>query len=56
MYVSNFKKINPKLEDTIKGHLIGDLKEFGILSDDYQKFIKKRTKLIFEEIQNKVGQ
>ena len=39
----------------MKGHLIGDFKKFGILDDDYTIFIEKRTKLIFEEIKNRVG-
>ena len=53
--MSDFAKKNSKLNKTMKGHLIGDFKKFGILDDDYTKFIEKRTKLIFEEIKNRVG-
>ena len=54
-YMSEFEKNNPKLQKTMKNHLIHDLNDFGILNDDYQKFIAKRTKLIFDEIKNRAG-
>lgn len=52
-YVGEFKKSNSKLISSLKSHLIGDLNEFGIVDDDYEKFIGKRSAAIAEAL-NKV--
>jgi len=53
-YITNFKKKNSIIEQTLLGHLIGDLQDFGILTDNYDKFIKKRTNLIYREITSRI--
>ena len=55
-YIGSFQKTNKNLAKEMKAnHLIGDLKDFGILSDNYAKFIKKRTDLIYQEINSRIN-
>ncbi len=42
-YISKFSEDNSQMEKTLKSHLINDVKEFGIDSDDYDVFIDKRS-------------
>jgi hypothetical protein len=55
MYITNFKKKNSIIEQTLLEHLIGNLQDFGILNDNYEEFIKKRTSLIYHEIKSRIG-
>lgn len=50
-YMNEFKKVNKKIEQTMKSHLIDDLSEFGIWSDDYEKFLEKRGERVLEELE-----
>ena len=54
VYITNFKKKNTKIEQTLLEHLIGNLQDFGILNDNYEEFIKKRTSLIYQEIKSRI--
>lgn len=45
-YVGEFKNSNTKLASSLKSHLIGSQKDFGILDDDYEKFIGQRSAAI----------
>lgn len=45
-YVDGFKKANSKLTSSLKSHLIGSPKDFGIVGDDYDRFILKRSAAI----------
>jgi hypothetical protein len=45
-YVGEFKGINSKLSASLKSHLIGTSRDFGILDDDYAKFLAKRSAAI----------
>ena len=47
---SNLVKDNPELETTMESHLI-DMKDMGIWEDDYEEFLKKRGKKIFNELE-----
>ncbi len=38
-YMSDFKKQNKDLKEALKTHLI-DLDDFGIMDDDFDKFIR----------------
>ena len=49
-YMREFSEENPDLTNTMKTHLIGDLAEYGIWNDDYDKFIKMRSALIWNNL------
>ena len=38
----------------MKTHLIGDLKKFGILDDDYGAFVEERSKEISKELRKRI--
>ncbi|MEQ3694604.1 MAG: DUF262 domain-containing protein [Thalassolituus sp.] len=42
-YIGKFSEENSQIENTLKSHLISNVKEFGIDSDDYVSFIDKRS-------------
>ena len=44
--MKEFESENPNLAETMSSHLIGDLDDFGILEDDYDRFIEKRSQRI----------
>lgn len=46
LYVGEFEGTNSKLSVTLKSHLIGSPKTYGVLDDDYDKFIDKRSAAI----------
>ena len=54
VYMNTFRDQNAQLEVTMKTHLIGDLDEFGIWDDDYEKFFDNRIKAISEELGNRI--
>ncbi|MCB6185085.1 DUF262 domain-containing protein [Leeia sp. TBRC 13508] len=45
-YIAEFKDTNSKLSGSLRSHLIGSPKEFGILNDDYELFLEKRSEAI----------
>ena len=53
-YMTEFKEMNPKIADTMKSHLIGNLDSFGVWSDDYSTFFEARARLLSQEIHDKV--
>ncbi len=53
-YIEEFESQNPELTSTLGTHLIGELNEFGITTDDYMKFFKARVKRIQEEIRKRI--
>ena len=53
-YMMKFKKENPKLEETMKTHLITDLENFGIWDNNYDKFFEKRAEIVSKEIKNRI--
>jgi len=54
-YMENYKT-NSNLESTMKTHLIGDLEEFGIWNNDYNKFLKARALEFSKELEKRVIQ
>lgn len=46
IYVREFEGSNSKLSTTLKSHFIGAPKTYGIIDDDYVKFITKRSEAI----------
>jgi hypothetical protein len=54
IYMAKFAKQNPGINSTMKTHLIDDLDEFGIWTDDYDKFIDKRALKVSEEIKKRI--
>ena len=53
-YMKTFAKENDEINETMKTHLIGDLEEFGIWSDDYEQFLLKRSRAISRELKKRV--
>lgn len=53
-YMSNFKKLNPDLQRTMKTHLINDLDDFGVWDDDYDKFFDARAELVSKELKKRI--
>lgn len=53
-YMEKFKKVNPSLENTMRTHLIGDLDEFGIWDNDYDRFLKMRAKSFSKELEKRL--
>ncbi|HHW2743250.1 DUF262 domain-containing protein [Pseudomonas aeruginosa] len=49
-YVGEFKGSNSKLASSLRSHLIGNQRNFGILDDDYSKFINKRSAAIADAL------
>ena len=45
-YIEEFKNSNSKLPSALKSHFINGPKDFGIVDDDYERFLEKRSELI----------
>jgi len=54
-YMKEFSAENKKIQETMKSHLIDNLKEFGVWSDDYETFIEKRGQRVLEEIDKRLN-
>jgi hypothetical protein len=54
-YFKDFKKTNPKFEETLKSHLIPFDETSGIWTDDYALFLSQRNEIIFKEIEELIG-
>lgn len=54
IYVQDFLDENDDLPTSLKSHLINDLDDFGIMSDDYLVFLEKRAKAIFTELKSRI--
>ena len=53
-YMNEFININDKISESMKTHLIYDFDEFGIMSDDYHKFLNKRAGILSKEIKKRI--
>lgn len=53
-YMKKFEESNPRLSETLKTHLIDDLNEFGIWTDDYEKFLEERAKKIIRKLRKRI--
>lgn len=54
IYIQDFLDENEELKTSIKSHLIDNIEEFGIFSDDYTVFLEKRAKSIFTALKNRI--
>ena len=55
IYIQDFLDENDELPTTLKSHLISDLYDFGIKSDDYLVFLEKRANVIFKELEDRIN-
>lgn len=53
-YMKKFIKQNDDIAATMKTHLINDIEKFGILNDDYDKFLSNRVKVIQRELKKRI--
>ena len=49
-YMATFSEENENIDRTMRSHLIGDLQEFGIWDDDYDRFLKRRARKVLSEL------
>jgi hypothetical protein len=54
IYISEFKEKYGEQTENLKTHFIGDLEKFGINKDNYELFLKKRAKMIHNELKKKI--
>ena len=54
IYIQDFLDENDELPISIKSHLIDDLSNFGVMSDDYLVFLEKRANTIFNELKKRI--
>lgn len=54
IYIQEFLDENDNLPISLRSHLIYDLNESGIMSDDYIVFLEKRANSIFKELKNRI--
>ena len=54
VYIQGFIDENNGLQKSIKSHLIENIDEFGIYSDDYTVFLEKRANSMFKALQNRI--
>jgi hypothetical protein len=53
-YIGEFSKKNNELEETLQSHLIS-MKDFGIMEDDYEKFLEARATKVFEALHKRLN-
>ena len=53
-YTQKFLTENPNLADTMHTHLITDLDAFGVLENDYPKFIEARGEVVLAELKKRL--
>jgi len=54
IYIKDFLDENDDLPVSLKSHLINDLDDFGVMSDDYLVFLEKRANAIFKELKSRI--
>ncbi|MBW2664273.1 MAG: DUF262 domain-containing protein [Deltaproteobacteria bacterium] len=55
VYMKQFIKDNKDIEKTMKSHLIDDLDGFGVLDNDYETFVSKRSRKILKEVNKRLN-
>ena len=55
VYMKQFIKDNKDIEKTMKSHLIDDLDDFGVLDNDYETFVSKRSRKILKEVNKRLN-
>ena len=54
-YMKQYCEDNKNIVEIMKSHLIGDLKEFGVLDDNYSAFFEKRLKSIIINLKKEIS-
>jgi hypothetical protein len=54
VYMKTFKKSNANLAKSMRSHLIGDLDDFGITGNDFDKFLGARAAAISAELKKRI--
>ena len=54
IYIQEFLDENDELPTTLKSHLIDDIDDFGVRSDDYSIFLEKRADIMFKELKDRI--
>lgn len=54
IYIQDFMDENDGLQKSIKSHLINNIDDFGIHSDDYAIFLDKRSTAFFNALRNQI--
>jgi len=54
IYIQDFMDENDGLPKSIKSHLIENIDDFGIHSDDYSVFLEKRSTAIYKALKNRI--
>ena len=54
IYIQDFMDENDGLPKSIKSHLIDNIDDFGIHSDDYSVFLEKRSTAIYKALKNRI--
>lgn len=55
VYMKKFIKANKDIEKTMRTHLIDDLDDFGVLENDYETFVSKRSRKILKEVNKRLN-
>ena len=55
VYMKHFIKENKNIDQTMRTHLIDNLDDFGVMSDDYETFVEKRSNKILKEINKRLN-
>ena len=50
VYIKQFSETNDRIGVSLASHMIGDLEQFGVVSDNYQLFFSKRVEWISQEL------
>lgn len=53
-YLAEFRQTNPELVTTMETHLVNDLDDFGIWTNDFDKFLKHRAESVSKEIEQRM--
>jgi len=54
VYMRKFEKMNPRLSEAMNTHLILDLDNFGVRTDNYGRFVQERAKAVSTELKNRI--
>lgn len=55
IYINDFEKNNPNLDKILARHLIPNIKESGLLENDFSKFLDYRASQIFQSFRVRTG-
>ncbi|MCK5839190.1 MAG: hypothetical protein KAG99_05040 [Bacteroidales bacterium] len=55
VYMKQFVKMNKNIDKTMQTHLIEDLNDFGVMDNNFENFVEKRSKRILKEINKRLN-